>query len=198
VDSGSCRLVPEGIIRLCQGRWDLKRGRGSARIYLQGIDALHLVQELTEDKLVGSGLFSGSFALGWDGRKVSIQGGHLYSLPGSGRLGIRDEVWLDKLLFYVRHGLQGQSYLFLLNERLELAFREFEYDFFSLRLLPKDKEVKARIELRGQGVRGDQPQQVGSLVFNVSGVQQALNQTLRWCREEEVQQTLERLLGPEP
>ena len=196
LDSGSCRLAPQGALRIYEGRWDLEKAQGAARVYLEEIDALHLVQKLTGDKLVGSGRFSGSFALGWDGQGINLDEGHLYALPGTGKLGIRDEAWMDKVLFYVRQSLAGQKYLSLLSDRLEQALREFEYDFFSLRLVPRDSDIAAQIELRGQGVRGDPPQRVGSLVFNISDVQQALNQALHWGKKKAVRRALDELFGP--
>ncbi|MFW6401971.1 MAG: intermembrane phospholipid transport protein YdbH family protein [Desulfohalobiaceae bacterium] len=198
LDSGSCSLQSEGEIRVHEGSWDLGKQQGEARIYLQEIDALGLVQDFTQGKLVGSGLFSGSFALGWDSQGASLGGGHLYALPGTGRLGIQDEEWLEKLLYYVRQSMEGQEYLSLLSQRLEQALREFEYNFFSFRLLPQEDEVAGRIELRGQGVRGDPPQKVGSLVLNISNVEQALNQALKLGREKAVRKALDELFGSEP
>ncbi|MGM0645293.1 MAG: intermembrane phospholipid transport protein YdbH family protein [Thermodesulfobacteriota bacterium] len=198
VDSGACSLEPGGDIRLYEGRWDLERKTGSARIYLHEINALRLIQEVTDNKLVGSGLFSGRFALAWDHQGLRLNGGHLYALPGSGTLGVKDEAWLEKLLFYVRQSMAGQKYLSLLSERLEQALREFEYDFFSLRLVPQGEEVTARVELRGQGKRGDPPQRVGSLVFNINDVQQALNQALHWGKQKAVRRALEELMEPAP
>jgi hypothetical protein len=93
--------------------------------------------------------------------------------------------------------MAGQEYLSLLSQRLEEALQDFEYDFFSLRLLPQEDGVSARMELRGQGVKGDPPQRVGSLVLNINDVQQALSQALKFNlgREEAVQKALEDLFG---
>lgn len=180
LDSGSCILLPEGEVALYQGRWDLNRQEGAVRVFLQEVDPLQILSDLTQGKIEGRGLFSGSFALGFGQEGLLLRGGHLYSLPGTGRLGIKDEEWLEALLFYVRESLAGHEYLSLLSQRLEQALRDFEYDFFSLRLLPQAGDVAAQIELRGQGVQGDPPQKVGSLVLNINDVQEALNQTLRF------------------
>ncbi len=200
LDSSSFGLRPEGEISIYQGRWDLREQAGYARIYLQEVDPLQILGDLTQGKIVGNGLFSGSFALGIGQDGLDLQGGHLYALPGTGRLGIKDEEWLETLLYYVRESMAGHEYLSLLSQRLEQALQDFEYDFFSLRLLPQKKDVSARIELRGQGIKGDPPQQVGSLVLNINDVQQALNQVLRFnlSREEAVQQALEDVFAPGP
>ncbi|MFW6179231.1 MAG: hypothetical protein ACOC43_12815, partial [Desulfohalobiaceae bacterium] len=97
-----------------------------------------------------------------------------------------------------RQSMEGQEYLSLLSQRLEQALREFEYDFFSFRLLPQEDEVAGRIELRGQGVRGDPPQKVGSLVLNISNVEQALNQALKLGKEKALRNALDELFGSEP
>ncbi|MGM0425517.1 MAG: intermembrane phospholipid transport protein YdbH family protein, partial [Thermodesulfobacteriota bacterium] len=198
LDSGSCKLDPEGEVSIYQGSWDLTQAQGSARIYLQEIDALQILADQTQGKLEGSGLFSGNFHLGWGREGLNLYAGNLYALPGTGRLGIKDEEWLEALLFYVRESMAEHEYLSLLSERLEEALRDFEYDFFSLRLLPQEDGVLARMELRGQGVKGDPPQQVGSLVLNINDVQQAMNQVLRFQlgREGAVQEALEELFRP--
>ncbi|RQD78520.1 hypothetical protein, partial [Desulfonatronospira sp. MSAO_Bac3] len=104
--------------------------------------------------------------------------GYIYSLPGTGRLGIKDEELMDTLLMYVRQSLAGQEYLSILSERLEEALRDFEYDYFTLNIIPMADDVRARIEIRGEGVHGDPPQRVGSLVLNVSGLEDTLNHAL--------------------
>ncbi len=178
VDKSSWLLVPRGKVSVYSSRWDLEAGEGLLDMYFEDVDLLEYAGRAFQDKIQGSGLFYGHVHLGLDAQRISLGEGYVYSLPGTGRLGIKDEELMDTLLMYVRQSLAGQEYLSLLSERLEEALRDFEYDFFTLNIVPLADDVRARIEIRGQGVHGDPPQRVGSLVLNISGIEDTLNHAL--------------------
>jgi hypothetical protein len=50
---------------------------------------------------------------------------------------------------------------------------------------PENEDVSARIELRGQGLRGEFPQQVGSLVINVNSIEEILNRVLNFYQTKQ-------------
>ena len=178
LDKSSWLLVPRGRVAVHSSRWDLEAGEGRLDMYFEDVDILEYAGRAFQDRIQGSGLFYGHVHLGLDSKRISLGEGYIYSLPGTGRLGIKDEELMDTLLMYVRQSLAGQEYLSLLSERLEEALKDFEYDFFTLNIIPLADDVRARIEIRGQGVHGDPPQRVGSLVLNVSGLEDTLNHAL--------------------
>ena len=178
LDKSSWLLVPQGRIAVHSSRWDLEAGEGRLDMYFEDVDLLEYAGRAFQDKIEGSGLFYGHVHLGLDSDRISLGDGYIYSLPGTGRLGIKDEELMDTLLMYVRQSLAGQEYLSILSERLEEALRDFEYDYFTLNIIPMADDVRARIEIRGEGVHGDPPQRVGSLVLNVSGLEDTLNHAL--------------------
>ncbi len=178
LDKSSWTLQPQGRVSVYSSRWDTKAGEGLLDLYFEDVDLLEYVGRVSEGRIKGSGLFYGHVHVGLDARGISLGDGYVYSLPGTGRLGIKDQDLMDALLMYVRESLAGQEYLALLMDRLEEALRDFEYDFFTLNLVPSMDDVGARIEIRGEGVHGDPPQRVGSLVLNVSGVEETLNHAL--------------------
>ncbi len=178
LDKSSWLLVPRGRVSVYSSRWDLEAGEGLLDMYFEDVDLLEYAGRASQGKVQGSGLFYGHVHLGLDSQRISLGEGYVYSLPGTGRLGIKDEELMDALLMYVRQSLAGQEYLSLLSERLEEALRDFEYDFFTLSIVPLADDVRARIEIRGQGVHGDPPQRVGSLVLNISGLEETLNHAL--------------------
>ncbi len=190
--------LPEGgFIAAHASRFNLEDLSADFEIFFEDIDLLKLVSRLSEEKIVGSGLVYGRIPLLYEHDRVMIGDGYLYSVPGVGRLGIRDEEWLETLLLYVRDAMSGHPYLSLVSERLEQALRDFEYDFLAVNLKPGPEDTAARIELRGRGVEGDPPQEVGSLVINVNDLGEIVNRVLRFqlTRDESIERALEDLLG---
>jgi len=193
VDKCSWLVRPEGRFFIYGSNWDLARHEGQVEMFFEDVDLLHFLSQSTRGRIEGSGLFYGHLSLGVEESGLKLGQGYVYALPGTGRLGIRDEDWLDTLLLYVRESMAGHEYLSLLIQRLEQALHDFEYDYFTLNLVQKKQDVVARIEIRGQGVEGDPPQRVGSLVLNISGLEDTLNRVLelRPAGEEEIRRTLD-------
>ncbi len=190
--------LPEGgFIAAHASRFDLQDFSADFEIFFEDIDLVSLVSRISEEKIVGSGLVYGRVPILYKHDRVTIGQGYLYSVPGAGRLGIRDEEWLDVLLLYVREAMRDHPYLSLVSERLEQALRDFEYNFLAVQLEPGLEDTAARIELRGRGVEGDPPQEVGSLVINVNDLGEIVNRVLRFqlTRDESIERALEDLFG---
>ncbi len=185
VDKSSWKVMPEGRVDIYASHLIPELNNGRIDLYFEGVDLLRILSQSTDGRVEGSGLFQGHLSFGLDEEGFSIGEGYVYALPGTGRLGIRDDEWLDTLLLYVRESMAGHEYLSILSERLEQALRNFEYDFFSFNLFHEPGDVGARIEIRGQGVEGDPPQRVGSLVLNISGLEETLNRALEFRPEGE-------------
>ncbi|MFO7727539.1 MAG: YdbH domain-containing protein, partial [Desulfonatronovibrio sp.] len=189
--------LPEGgFIAAHAARIDLQDSNADFEVFFEDIDLVRLVSRISQEKIAGSGRVYGRVPLLYKQDKVTIGQGYLYSVPGTGRLRIRDEEWLDILLLYVRQAMKDHPYLSTVSERLEQALRDFEYDFLSVNLEPGPDDTSARIELRGKGVRGDPPQEVGSLVINVNDLQEIVNRVLHFqlTRDESVKKALDDLL----
>ncbi|MFP4236259.1 MAG: YdbH domain-containing protein [Desulfonatronovibrio sp.] len=189
--------LPEGgFIAAHAARVDLQDFNADFEVFFEDIDLVHLVSRISQEKVAGSGRVYGRVPLLYKQDKVTIGQGYLYSVPGTGRLSIKDEEWLDMLLLYVRQAMKDHPYLSTVSERLEQALRDFEYDFLSVNLEPGPDDTSARIELRGKGVQGDPPQEVGSLVVNVNDLQEIVNRVLHFqlTRDESVKKTLDDLL----
>jgi hypothetical protein len=190
--------LPEGgFLAAHASRFNLQDLSADFEIFFEDVDLLQFVSRLSEEKIVGSGLVYGRVPVLYEKERVTIGRGYLYSVPGKGRLGIRDEEWLEVLLLYVRDAMKGHPYLSLVSERLEQALRDFEYDFLAVNLVPGPEDTSARIEIRGRGVEGDPPQEVGSLVVNVNDLGEIVNRVLRFqlTKDESIERALEDLLG---
>lgn len=161
-------------------------------IFFEHVDLVDLVSRFSEEKIVGSGRVFGRVPVQWSPERIDIGKGYLYSVPGTGRFGIKDEKWLDALMLYVREAMAGHKYLSLVSERMEQALRDFEYNFLSVELEPGNGDTAASIELRGKGLRGESPQEVGSLVINVNSIEEILNRLLRFYQTK--QQSIEQAL----
>ncbi len=186
--------LPEGgFIAAHSSRFDLGERGADLEIFFEDIDLLSLVARISQEKIVGSGLVYGRVPLLYRQNRVTLGDGFLHSVPGTGRLGIRDEDWLETLLGYVRDAMRDHPYLSVVSERLEQALRDFEYNFLSVRLKPGLLDTAARIELRGRGVEGDPPQEVGSLVININDLGEIVNRVLRFqlTRDESIERALE-------
>lgn len=189
--------LPEGgFIAARAARLDLKDYRAELEVFFEDIDLVQLVSRLSQEKITGSGRVYGRVPILYQNDRVTIGQGYLYSVPGTGRLGIRDEEWLEMLMLHVRQALEDHPYLSTVSERLELALRDFEYDFLSVNLDPEAEGASARIELRGKGVKGDPPQEVGSLVININDLQEIVNRVLHFqlTRDESIDKALDDLL----
>ncbi len=188
-------LLEGGFIAAHASRFNLQDMSADLEIFFENIDLLKLVSRLSQEKIVGSGLVYGRVPLQYKQDRVTIGDGYLYSAPGAGRLGIRDEDWLETLLLYVRDAMSGHPYLSLVSERLEQALRDFEYNFLAVKLVPGLEDTSARVELRGRGVKGDPPQEVGSLVINVNDLGEIVNRVLRFqlSKDESIERALDEL-----
>ena len=186
--------LPEGgFIAAHASRIDLQQNTADLEIFIEDVDFLQLVSRISQEKIVGRGRVYGRVPLVYRDERVSIGQGYLYSVPGVGRLGIRDEEWLEALLAYVRQAMAGHPYLSTVSERLEQALSDFEYNFLSVNLDPEAAGTSARIELRGRGVQGDPPQEVGSLVVNVNDLEEIVNRVLRFqlTKDESIERALD-------
>ena len=188
-------LAEGGFIAAHASRLNLKDLSADFEIFFEDIDLLQLVSRLSDEKIVGSGLVYGRVPILYQQERVTLGQGYLYSVPGVGRLGIKDEEWLEVLLLHVRDAMRGHPYLSVVTERLELALRNFEYDFLAVNLEPRIEDTGARIELRGRGMEGDPPQEVGSLVININDLGEIVNRILRFqlTRDESIERALEDL-----
>ncbi|WP_028573921.1 intermembrane phospholipid transport protein YdbH family protein [Desulfonatronovibrio hydrogenovorans] len=187
---------PEGgFVAAHASRFDLGDMSADFEFFFEDIDLLQLVSRLSQEKIVGSGLVYGRVPVIFEGGRVILEDGYLYSVPGTGRLGIRDEEWLEVLLLYVREAMRGHPYLSTVSQRLEQALRDFEYNFLAVNLTRGMLDTSARIELRGRGVEGDPPQEVGGLVINVNDLGEIINRVLHFqiSKEESIERALEGL-----
>ncbi|MFO7859937.1 MAG: YdbH domain-containing protein [Desulfosalsimonas sp.] len=178
-------LPDGGVLTAHSSRLDFDPLAADFDVFFQDVDLIGLVARLTKEKIVGSGRVHGRVPVQWRPERIRIGRGFLYSVPGTGRFGIKDEKWLNALMLYVRDALAGHEYLSLLSKRLEKALGDFEYHFLSINLEPGNQDAAARIELRGKGVEGESPQEVGSLVINVNAIEEILNRVLGFYRTKD-------------
>ncbi|MCF8028300.1 MAG: YdbH domain-containing protein [Desulfobacteraceae bacterium] len=171
-------LPDGGVLTAHSSRLDFDPMVADLDVFFQDVDLVGLAARLTEEKIIGSGRVHGRVPIQWQPERIRIGKGFLYSVPGTGRFGIKDEKWRNALMLYVRDALAGHRYLSLLSKRLEKALGNFEYHFLTINLEPGNQDAAARIELRGKGVEGESPQEVGSLVINVNAIEEILNRVL--------------------
>ena len=188
--------LPEGgFITAHASRFDMKAQRADFEVFFEDIDILKLAARVTDRKIDGSGLVYGRVPVLYEQGRVEIGNGFLYSIPGTGRLSIKDEEWLETLLLYVRDAMRGHPHLSTVSERLEQALQDFEYDYLVVKLQKGAEDTSAMIELRGRGVEGDPPQEVGSLVINVNDLGEIVNRLLHFqmSREESIERAFDEL-----
>ncbi len=188
--------LPEGGSITAHSSWfNLEPVSADLEVFFEDIDILKIVARVSEQKIDGSGLVYGRVPILYEQGKVTIGNGFLYSVPGTGRLGIKDKAWLETLLLYVRDAMKGHPYLSTVSERLEQALQDFEYNYLTVNLKKGAEDTSARIELRGRGVEGDPPQEVGSLVINVNDLGEIINRALRFqmTAEESIEKAFDAL-----
>lgn len=195
IEKSTWELLEGGFVATYASRFDLEAMSADFELIFEDIDLIKLIEDLSDQKVVGSGLVYGRVPLQYTDDRVTIGRGYLNSVPGKGRLGIRDEEWLDMLLGYVREAMAGHEYLSTVTQRLEMALRDFEYNFLTVGLIPGIIDTRARIELRGTGLKGDPPQEVGSLVINVNDLGEIVNRVLRFqlTKDESIERALDDL-----
>ncbi len=188
--------LPEGgFITAHASKFDIKAQSADFEVFFEDIDVITLASRVTDRKIDGSGLVYGRVPVLYEKGKVELGNGFLYSIPGTGRLGIKDDEWLETLLLHVRDAMRGHPYLSTVSERLEQALQDFEYNYLVVKLTKGVEDTSAMIELRGQGVEGDPPQEVGSLVINVNDLGEIVNRLLRFqmSREESIERAFDEL-----
>ena len=190
------RLPQGGTIVLQSARFDLGKQGGSVEVFLENIDLVALLANLTDGKIDGSGLVYGRIPVSYAAGKIRLGTGYVYAVPGTGNLGIRDEAWLKTLMLYVNEAMAGHPYLSLVSERMEQALRDFQYNYLTIDLKKAGSETAARVELRGKGVQGDPPQEIGSLVLNINDLEELINRVLgfKMTSGESIDRALEDLL----
>ncbi|MFA7013795.1 MAG: YdbH domain-containing protein, partial [Desulfobacterales bacterium] len=176
--------------------FDLGGQRGNVEVLLENIDLVALLAHLTDGKIDGSGLVYGRIPVSYEAGKIRLDTGYVYAVPGTGHLGIRDDAWMKALMFYVNEAMAGHPYLSLVSERMEQALRDFQYSYLAIDLKKAGSETAARVELRGKGVQGDPPQEIGSLVLNVNDLEELINRVLgfKMTSGESIDRALEDLL----
>lgn len=189
-------LPQGGAIALQSARFDLGGQRGNVEVLLENIDLVALLAHLTDGKIDGSGLVYGRIPVSYEAGKIRLDTGYVYAVPGTGHLGIRDDAWMKALMFYVNEAMAGHPYLSLVSERMEQALRDFQYSYLTIDLKKAGSETAARVELRGKGVQGDPPQEIGSLVLNVNDLEELINRVLgfKMTSGESIDRALEDLL----
>lgn len=189
-------LPQGGAIALQSARFDLEGQRGNVEVLLENIDLVALLAHLTDGKIDGSGQVYGRIPVSYEAGKIRLDTGYVYAVPGTGHLGIRDDAWMKALMFYVNEAMAGHPYLSLVSERMEQALRDFQYNYLTIDLKKADSETAARVELRGKGVQGDPPQEIGSLVLNVNDLEELINRVLgfKMTSGESIDRALEDLL----
>lgn len=188
--------LPEGgFIAAHSSRFNVDATSADLEFFFEDIDIIGLVSKLSEEKIAGKGLVYGRVPLIYQDDRITLGNGYLYSMPGTGRLGIKDEQWLEALLSYVRDAMAGHEYLSTVSERLEQALQDFEYNYLTINIRQGLLGTSARIELRGKGVEGDPPQEVGSLVINVNDLEEIVNRVLRFqlTKEESIERAFDEL-----
>lgn len=189
--------IPQGgSIALRAARVDLESKRLNLEVLLEDIDIIALLSRLTEGKVAGSGLIYGRLPLTYERGRLTFERGYVYSVPGTGRVGIHDEQWLRTIMFHINEAMAGHPHLSLVARRMEEALKDFEYTYLTMDLKKKGQETAARIEVRGKGMTGDPPQEIGSLVLNVNDLDEIINRVLGFTlsSRESVDRTLEELL----
>ncbi len=189
--------LPQGGTLTAQAaRFDLGTQQGEVEVLLDKIDLVALLARLTDGKIGGSGLVYGRIPLSYAQGKVRLDTGYVHALPGTGRLGIRDEEWLKSLMYYINEAMAGHPYLALVAERMEEALRDFQYHYLTVDLKRRGRETAARVELRGRGVKGDPPQEIGALVLNINDLDELINRVLgfKMTSGESIDRALEDLL----
>lgn len=190
------RLPQGGAIALQSARFDLGEQGGSVEVFLENIDLVALLAQLSDGKIDGSGLVYGRIPVSYAAGKIRLDTGYVYAVPGTGNLGIRDEAWLKTLMLYVNEAMAGHPYLSLVSERMEQALRDFRYNYLTIDLKKAGSETAARVELRGRGVQGDPPQEIGSLVLNINDLEELINRVLgfKMTSGESIDRALDDLL----
>lgn len=196
LERSTWNLPQGGVIALRATRVDRASRRVNLELVLEDIDIIALLSRLTEEKVSGSGLVYGRIPLVYEQGRVTFERGYVYSVPGTGRVGIRDEQWLRTIMLYVNEAMAGHPQLSLVAQRMEEALKDFEYTYLTMDLKKAGHETAARIELRGKGVAGDPPQEIGSLVLNVNDLDELINRVLGFTMtgRESVGRALEELL----
>jgi hypothetical protein len=189
-------LPEDGMFTLRGTRFDLTEKSTRLDLYLENVDFVALLSRMTDGKIDGSGCVNGRIPVSYESGRVMLDNGYIHALPGTGRLGIRDEEWMDTLMHYINEAMAGHAYLEIVADRIEEALRDFIYDYLTVDLKRINGETSARIELRGKGARGDPPQEIGSLVFNINDLEEVVNRALGFVMTsgESIDRTLEDLL----
>jgi len=190
------RLPEGGMLSLRGTRFDLTKKSTRLDVYLEKVDFVALLSRMTDGKIDGSGLVNGRIPVSYENGRVMLGNGYIHALPGTGRLGIRDEEWMNTLMHYVNEAMAGHAYLEIVADRMEEALRDFIYDYLTVDLRRVNGETSARVELRGEGARGDPPQEIGSLVLNINNLEEVINRALGFVMTsgESIDRALEDLL----
>lgn len=186
--------LPQGGLAAVQGaRIDLLNQRSQFDVQIEQVDLIALLDGLTEGKIAGSGRVCGRIPVILDGERIRLGEGYLYSVPGFGRLQIRDEEWISFLMLYLNEALSGHPYLSTAAVRMEQALRDFEYSYLTIDLTEGWQGTAARIELRGKGLQGDPPQEIAALILNINDLDELINRVLGLQKTQA--ETIDRTLG---
>jgi len=147
----------------------------SGAVTVRGVDLNQVLALAAPGRAVGAGRLSGEMPLHvtWPPMAVTLGEGRLHADPPEGWVRI-----LDRSAIAATIGTGGVTDA-ALRVRVVDAVQEFAFNHFELTTSRVNGELLTRAEVAGRGRNGQDPLEIGSLVFRIHGLEDGLAQALR-------------------
>lgn len=135
---------------------------------------------LTSDRVRGEGELEGLLAIKIRPTSkfaIELGEGVLEATAANGYIQIRDQETVNNLVS--RMDLGGDDTLLQVRDRIVAAVQDFNFTAFSVEFMPENDEVNCRIETKGIGRVGQNPQEIGGAVVNIHHFDDILRAVIR-------------------
>lgn len=174
--------------------YDLDEPRINTQLYVERLNLGDWLSVLTNETIRATGQLHGRIPVTIRPRaqwKISLGEGFLYAGPEQGTMQLPDAQRAGQLLDQADPRFRKDPELAAVRGKIVEALTDFEYSMFRFNLIKEGDDMMLRIETRGQGRTGENPQQIGSLVINVHNFDELVNQALVTQTRLQIDQALE-------
>lgn len=193
-------LGTSGQIEAHAFRYDMDQPRVSTDLYVEDLNLGDWLSVLSNEKIRATGRVYGRIPITFRPQanwKLSLGEGFLYTTPGPGQMTMPSANIAGDLLDAADPRFKSVPELMAARDRIVSAVTDFEYSMFRFNIQPDTagEGMMLRVETRGKGRLGPNPQEIGGLVINIHNFDKLANQALFTRTRLNVDRALEQFFG---
>ena len=193
-------LGASGQVEAHAFRYDMDQPKVSTDLYIEDLNLGDWLSVLSNEKIKATGHVYGRLPITFrpDAHwKLSLGKGFLYTTPGPGQMAMPSASIAGDLLDTADPRFRSVPELMAARDRIVSALTDYEYSMFRFNIQPdtNGEGMMLRMETRGKGRLGPNPQEIGALVINIHNFDTLVNKALLSKTRLNVDRALEQFFG---